>query len=143
MDVAPADDITDQGSFFGTHVEASDQHILVARESPPGRFWLQRILASDPLSDQAVVLETTPGRIEAVVMPPGTTPIVAPGRGGQSDRTNDEDTTVRADIDAIDNRGNSALNYAASQGRSSSVYRRLTTAKHKSNEIIVVIPERS
>jgi S-(hydroxymethyl)glutathione dehydrogenase/alcohol dehydrogenase len=47
-----------------------------------------------------------------------------------------------APIDAIDNSGNSALNYAASHGTSSTVYRRLNTAKHKSNEFIVVIPQR-
>jgi hypothetical protein len=47
-----------------------------------------------------------------------------------------------APIDAIDNSGNSALNYAASHGTSSTVYRRLNNAKHKGNEIIVVIPQR-
>lgn len=47
-----------------------------------------------------------------------------------------------APIDAIDNKGNSALNYAASHGTSSTVYRRLNNAKHKSDEFIVVIPQR-
>jgi hypothetical protein len=46
-----------------------------------------------------------------------------------------------APIDAIDNSGHSALNYAATHGTSSTVYRRLNTAKHKSNEFIVVIPQ--
>jgi len=48
-----------------------------------------------------------------------------------------------ASIDAIDNSGNSALNYAATHGTSSAVYRRLNNARHKSDEIIVVIPQRS
>jgi len=51
--------------------------------------------------DQAVVLETAPGRIEAVVMPPGTLPVLASGRGGQATRTPDEDAAVQAEIDRI------------------------------------------
>jgi len=48
-----------------------------------------------------------------------------------------------APIGAIDNSGNSALNYAAAHGTSSAVYRRLNNAAHKSDEIIVVIPQRN
>jgi len=50
---------------------------------------------------QAVVLETAPGRIEAVVLPPGTQPIIAPGRGGQEARDAEQDAAVRADIERI------------------------------------------
>jgi hypothetical protein len=34
-------------------------------------------------------------------MPPGTLPLLAPDRGGQSQRTKEEDRRVRADIDRI------------------------------------------
>ncbi len=51
--------------------------------------------------NQAVVLETAPGRIEAVVMPPGTMPLLAPGRGGQEARDEAQDALVRAEIDRI------------------------------------------
>lgn len=50
---------------------------------------------------QAVVLETAPGRIEAVVLPPGTQPVIAPGRGGQETRDAEQDVVVRAGIDRI------------------------------------------
>jgi len=50
---------------------------------------------------QSVVLETAPGRIEAVVLPPGTQPIIAPGRGGQEERDAEQDAAVRTDIDRI------------------------------------------
>jgi long-chain acyl-CoA synthetase len=50
---------------------------------------------------QAVVLETAPGRIEAIVLPPGTQPMIAPGRGGQEERDEAQETEVRADIDRI------------------------------------------
>ncbi len=61
---------------------------------------VESVLADHGL-DQAVVLETAPGRIEAIVMPPGTLPLLAPDRGGQSQRTKEEDRRVRADIDRI------------------------------------------
>lgn len=61
---------------------------------------IENLLADQGL-DQAVVLETSPGRIEAVVMPPGTTPVVAPGRGGQAARTTAEDEAVRTRITAM------------------------------------------
>lgn len=50
---------------------------------------------------QAVVMETTPGRIEAIVLPPGTMPLVAEGRGGQEIRDADEEANVRAEIERI------------------------------------------
>ncbi len=50
---------------------------------------------------QSVVLETAPGRIEAVVLPPGTQPIIAPGRGGQEARDPEQDAAVRKDIEGI------------------------------------------
>ena len=58
-------------------------------------------LLTDQGLEQAVVIETTPGRIEAIVMPPGTTPILAPGRGGQSPRTPAEQRAVRLTIDDV------------------------------------------
>ena len=45
-------------------------------------------------SEIAVVLETAPGRIEAVVMPPGTIPRIAEGRGGQEARDAAEEARV-------------------------------------------------
>ncbi len=50
---------------------------------------------------QSVVLETAPGRIEAVVLPPGTQPIIAPGRGGQEERDPEQEAAVRKDIERI------------------------------------------
>lgn len=61
---------------------------------------LENLLADRGL-DQAVVLETRPGRIEVVVMPPGTTPVVAAGRGGQGSRSEAEERTARRVIDGI------------------------------------------
>jgi long-chain acyl-CoA synthetase len=61
---------------------------------------IENLLADHDL-DQAVVLETSPGRIEAVVMPPGTTPVVADGRGGQARRSQGEEEAVRTRISAI------------------------------------------
>jgi len=59
--------------------------------------------------NQAVVLETAPGRIEAVVMPPGTMPLLAPGRGGQEARDEAQDAAVRAEIERIIRQANRAL----------------------------------
>ena len=59
--------------------------------------------------NQAVVLETAPGRIEAVVMPPGTMPLLAPGRGGQEARDEAQDAAVRAEIERIIREANRAL----------------------------------
>ena len=61
---------------------------------------IEHVLADHGL-EQAVVLETAPGRIEAVVMPPGTMPVLAPDRGGQEPRTAVEDAHVRARIERI------------------------------------------
>jgi long-chain acyl-CoA synthetase len=61
---------------------------------------IEAVLADHGIS-QSVVLETAPGRIEAVVLPPGTMPIVAPGRGGQEERDAETDARVRADIERI------------------------------------------
>jgi long-chain acyl-CoA synthetase len=58
---------------------------------------------------QSVVLETAPGRIEAVVLPPGTQPIIAPGRGGQEARDPEQEAAVRKDIDGIVKAVNSDL----------------------------------
>jgi long-chain acyl-CoA synthetase len=58
-------------------------------------------LLSDRGLDQAVVLETRPGRIEAVVMPPGTTAVMTAGRGGQEPRSEAKERVVRAAIDGI------------------------------------------
>jgi long-chain acyl-CoA synthetase len=69
---------------------------------------IEAILADHGLS-QSVVLETAPGRIEAVVLPPGTMPIVAPGRGGQEDRTPEEDARVRTEIEQIVRSANGEL----------------------------------
>ncbi len=69
---------------------------------------IEIVLAEHGL-DQAVVLETAPGRIEAVVMPPGTMPLLAPGRGGQGPRTADEEVEARARIDAIVRAANADL----------------------------------
>jgi long-chain acyl-CoA synthetase len=59
--------------------------------------------------NQAVVLETAPGRIEAVVMPPGTMPLLAPGRGGQEERDAAADAAARAEIERIIREANRQL----------------------------------
>ena len=64
---------------------------------------------SDHGITQSVVLETAPGRIEAVVLPPGTQPIIAPGRGGQEERDAEQDAAVRADIERIIKQVNAEL----------------------------------
>jgi hypothetical protein len=46
------------------------------------------------------VLETTPGRIEAIVLPPGSQPVIRPEQAPPS-RTAEEETAVRAEIDRI------------------------------------------
>ena len=61
---------------------------------------IEGVLADHGL-DQAVVIETAPGRIEAIVMPPGTMPLLSPERGGQEPRTAREDARVRDDIEHI------------------------------------------
>jgi len=66
-------------------------------------------LLQDHGISQAVVLETKPGRIEAVVLPPGTLPIVSAGRGGQEERTPEEDQKVHTEVDRIIRATNSEL----------------------------------
>jgi len=69
---------------------------------------IENVLADHGLG-QAVVLETSPGRIEAIVLPPGTMPVVAPGRGGQEARDAEAEARVRAEIDAIVRAANATL----------------------------------
>jgi long-chain acyl-CoA synthetase len=59
--------------------------------------------------DQTVVLETTPGRIEAVVLPPGTLPVLGPARGGQEPRTTEQEAEVQDCIEAIVRAANAEL----------------------------------
>lgn len=59
---------------------------------------IERVLADHGLG-QAVVLETKPGRIEAVVLPPGSVPILRADQQAANDR--EVDDQLRAEIDAI------------------------------------------
>jgi long-chain acyl-CoA synthetase len=56
---------------------------------------------------QAVVLETAPGRIEAVVLPPGSVPIVRDGQEAANDREPDE--ALHAEIDGLVKAANADL----------------------------------
>lgn len=58
---------------------------------------------------QAVVLETEPGRIEAVVLPPGSTPSVRADAPAPPRRTDAEEAAMRAQIDAIVKAANADL----------------------------------
>jgi long-chain acyl-CoA synthetase len=58
---------------------------------------IEAALADHGIS-QAVVLETEPGRIEAVVLPPGSVPILRADQQAANDRAVDAD--LRADIEA-------------------------------------------
>jgi long-chain acyl-CoA synthetase len=69
---------------------------------------IEAVLQDHGLS-QSVVLETTPGRIEAVVLPPGTMPVLSAGRGGQEERDAAQDAAVRAEIDQIVRASNATL----------------------------------
>ncbi|MFO1539269.1 MAG: AMP-binding protein [Chloroflexota bacterium] len=69
---------------------------------------IENVLADHGLN-QAVVLETAPGRIEAVVLPPGTMPVIGPGRGGQEARDAAEEARVRAEIERIVRAANGVL----------------------------------
>ncbi|MGD8486116.1 MAG: AMP-binding protein [Chloroflexota bacterium] len=69
---------------------------------------IESVLADHGL-DQAVVLETAPGRIEAVVMPPGTMPMLAPDRGGQEPRSAEEEARARHEIERIVDAANDEL----------------------------------
>ena len=66
-------------------------------------------LLADHGLDQAVVLETAPGRIEAVVMPPGTMPKLAPDRGGQEARSVEEDERASVEIERVVRAANAEL----------------------------------
>ena len=72
---------------------------------------IEAALADHGLS-QAVVLETTPGRIEAIVLPPGSQPVVrgasAPAEP-RAPRSEAEDAAVRSRIDAIMRAANAEL----------------------------------
>jgi long-chain acyl-CoA synthetase len=64
---------------------------------------------SDHGISQSVVLETEPGRIEAVVLPPGTAPTVRRDAEPPPERTAAQDSAVRADIDRIVKAANADL----------------------------------
>lgn len=69
---------------------------------------IENVLADHGLN-QAVVLETAPGRIEVIVLPPGTMPVIGPGRGGQEARDAAEEARVRAEIEGIVKAANGVL----------------------------------
>jgi long-chain acyl-CoA synthetase len=58
---------------------------------------------------QTVVLETEPGRIEAVVLPPGATPSIRAETEAPAERSADEDAAMRDDIDRIVKAANADL----------------------------------
>jgi len=58
---------------------------------------------------QTVVLETEPGRIEAVVLPPGATPSIRAEAEAPAERSADEDAAMRDDIDRIVKAANADL----------------------------------
>ncbi|MFV2063290.1 MAG: AMP-binding protein [Chloroflexota bacterium] len=58
---------------------------------------------------QTVVLETSPGRIEAVVLPPGSQPVVRAEAAPTEERSTDEDAQMRAEIDRIVKAANADL----------------------------------
>jgi long-chain acyl-CoA synthetase len=67
---------------------------------------IEEILADHGLA-QAVVLETDPGRIEAVVLPPGAVPIIRADQEAANDR--EMDGSLRAEIDALVKAANADL----------------------------------
>ena len=69
---------------------------------------IESVLADHGLGE-SVVLETAPGRIEAVVMPPGTMPMLGPDRGGQAPRSPEEEERVCAKVERIIRMTNSEL----------------------------------
>ena len=58
---------------------------------------------------QAVVVETAPGRIEAVVLPPGSQPVIRTGQPAPPPRSVDEETAVEAEIERIIKAANADL----------------------------------
>jgi long-chain acyl-CoA synthetase len=61
---------------------------------------IEAVLLDHGLS-QAVVLETRPGRIEAVVLPPGSQPIVRPEQAPSGPRTPEEEARLREEVERI------------------------------------------
>ena len=59
--------------------------------------------------NQTVVLETSPGRIEAVVLPPGAQAVIRADAEPPAKRSDDEDKALSADIDAIVRAANADL----------------------------------
>ncbi len=57
----------------------------------------------------AVVLETTPGRIEAVVLPPDTPAVVAAGGAPKRPETPEEEAALKAKIDGLVKQANNRL----------------------------------
>ena len=58
---------------------------------------------------QAVVVETAPGRIEAVVLPPGSQPVIRAGQPAPPPRSADEETAVEAQIERVIKAANADL----------------------------------
>ena len=58
---------------------------------------------------QAVVVETAPGRIEAVVLPPGSQPVIRAGQPEPPPRSADEEAAVEAEIERIVKAANADL----------------------------------
>ena len=58
---------------------------------------------------QAVVVETAPGRIEAVVLPPGSQPVIRAGQPAPPPRSVDEETAVEAEIERLIKAANADL----------------------------------
>jgi len=58
---------------------------------------------------QTVVLETAPGRIEAVVLPPGSQPVVRADTAPAETRSSEEEDTMNAQIEAIVKAANADL----------------------------------
>ena len=67
---------------------------------------IEKVLAEHGLT-QAVVLETDPGRIEAIVLPPGSVPIIRADQQVANDRQIDDE--MRAEIDSIVKAANAEL----------------------------------
>jgi len=54
-------------------------------------------------------VETAPGRIEAVVLPPGSQPVIRAGQPAPPPRSVDEETAVEADIERLIKAANADL----------------------------------
>lgn len=88
---------------------------------------------------QTVVLETAPGRIEAVVLPPGATPSVRADAAPPAERSEAEETAMREEIDRIVKRANADLSMhqriAAWQLWPEADFPRTHTLKIRRNEV--------